>query len=226
LPSLILVEKEGISIKNKYEDIGIIELENPEDIVETFIACAMDANEHGKTVGLIANKELVTYAMDESFDAFNVRKVDIEADNVAYMISIDKDGDIVVQPVTDFEDKFFKAIDIVYISVDGDVPQDIIDKCVNADKDVALFGLEDEDCDCDPCCSCDGCTNCDCNGTTISKSTSSTVSKDSDGVLNGFSVSWSDNNSEDTFCSSSYSFYSTDEKSVRKLASEFGVDVD
>ena len=121
----------------------------------------MDANEHGKTVALIANKELVTYAMDEAFDTFNVRKVDIEADNVAYMISIDKDGDIVVQPVTDLEDKFFKAIDIVYISMDGDVPQDIIDKCVNTDKDVELFGLEDEDCNFDLCCGC--CENCDYN---------------------------------------------------------------
>lgn len=156
MSSPILVEKEGIFIKNKYEDIYIIELENPENIVETFIENAMYDNNHGETVALIANKELVTYAMDESFDAFNVRKVDIDVDNVAYMISIDKDGDIIVQPVTDFEDKFFKAIDIVYISMDGDVPQDIIDKCVNTDKDVALFGLEDEDCD--PCCG-----NCDCN---------------------------------------------------------------
>ena len=178
----------------------------------------MDANEHGKTVALIANKELVTYAMDEAFDTFNVRKVDIEADNVAYMISIDKDGDIVVQPVTDLEDKFFKAIDIVYISMDGDVPQDIIDKCVNTDKDVALFGLEDEDCD--PCCGC-----CDCKGTVISKSTTSTVARDDDGTLNGFSVFWSDNN-ENGFFSSNYSYYSDDESSIKKLAKEFGVDID
>lgn len=225
MPYPILVEKEGIFIKNKYEDIDIIELENPEDIVETFIVCAMDAyaGYHDKTVALIANKELVTYAMDEALthDFFNVRKIDIEMDNIAYMIFVDKDGDLVVQPVTDFEDKFFKAIDIVYISMDGDVPQDIIDECVKNDKDVALFGLADDECGC----SCNCCGNCDCSGTVTSKSTTAAVSKDNDGLLNGFSVSWSDN-SENRFFSSSYSYYSDDESSVRKLAKEFGVDVD
>ena len=135
--------------------MDIIELENPEDIVESLIACAMDGDEHGKTTALIANKELVVYAMGEvlAYDDFNVRKVDIEVDDIEYMISIDKDGDVVVQPVEAYHDKFFEEIDIAYISFDGDVNQDIIDWLIDIDKDVTLFGLEDEPCkyDCDKC---------------------------------------------------------------------------
>lgn len=147
---LFQLRKKELKIKNKYENMDIIELENPEDIVDSLISCAMDAYEHCKTTALIANKELVVYAMGEVlvYDDFNVRKVDMELDDIEYMISIDKDGDVVVQPVMEYHDKFFEGIDIAFISMDGDVSQDIIDWLIDRDKDVTLFGLKDEPCEC------------------------------------------------------------------------------
>src|SRR5574344_419974 len=137
--------------------MDIIELENPEDIVESFINCACEADLHGKTVAIIANKDLVLHAMNEvmKYDVFNIRRVDIELEDLEYMISIDKDSNLVVQPVEYYKDKFFEDIDIAFISMDNDVEQMTIDRLVNSDKDVTLFGLEDED-------SCNGdCENCE-----------------------------------------------------------------
>ena len=137
--------------------MDIIELENPEDIVESFIDCACETDLHGKTVAIIANKDLVLHAMNEvmEYDVFNIRRVDIEMNDIEYMISIDKDSNLVVQPVEYYKDKFFEDIDFAYISMDGDICQITIDRLINSDKDVILFGLEDED-------SCDGdCENCE-----------------------------------------------------------------
>ena len=137
--------------------MDIIELENPEDIVESFIDCACESDLHGKTVAIIANKDLVLHAMNEvmEYDVFNIRRVDIEMNDIEYMISIDKDSNLVVQPVEYYKDKFFEDIDIAYISMDGDICQITIDRLINSDKDVILFGLEDED-------SCDGdCEDCE-----------------------------------------------------------------
>ena len=137
--------------------MDIIELENPEDIVESFIDCACETDLHGKTVAIIANKDLVLHAMNEvmEYDVFNIRRVDIEMNDIEYMISIDKDSNLVVQPVEYYKDKFFEDIDIAFISMDNDVEQMTIDRLVNSDKNVTLFGLKDED-------SCDGdCENCE-----------------------------------------------------------------
>jgi len=141
---------------NKYEEniSDIITLDATEEIVDIFLEYFKTTD---KIIGIIANKELIEYAMGEalSHDWINVRKVDIELDNLEYMISIDNDGDLVVQPVTDFDDKYFSSMEIVYISMDGDVSQDVIDYCVDRDKNVILFGYEDECCDCCGCCDCD-----------------------------------------------------------------------
>jgi hypothetical protein len=140
--------------------MDIIELENPEDIVESFIDCACETDLHCKTVAIIANKDLVLHAMNKvmEYDVFNIRRVDIEMNDIEYMISIDKDSNLVVQPVEYYKDKFFEDIDIAYISMDGDICQITIDRLINSDKDVILFGLEDED-------SCDGdCENCELHG--------------------------------------------------------------
>ena len=216
-----MIEKEGIVIKNKYEDIEMIELEEREDICDIFIDNAADIDNTDVTVAVIANKELVSYITEEllKHDWTSAQKIDFDEDNVEYMVSVNGGGYVVAIPITRYDNKYFTDIDVVYISMDSDVNQDIIDKCLDMDKDVALFGLEDEDCECD-CCG-----KCDCNGSVTTKSNSSTVSKDDDGTLNGFSVSWADSN-DGAFYSSSYSYYSNDENTVRRLAKEFGVNVD
>lgn len=50
--------------------------------------------------------------------------------------------------------------------MDGDIEQNIIDYCVNEDKEVILFGQEDN-------CECDGnCENCNCHDVATTSSTS------------------------------------------------------
>ncbi len=130
---------------NKYEEniSDIITLDETEKIVDIFLEHAADTEDN---VGLIANKELIEYAMHEALsqDWINVRKVDLELDNdIEYMISIDEDGNLVVQPITEYSDKYFLAMEYVYISMDGDVEQITIDNCINRDIDIVLFGYED-----------------------------------------------------------------------------------
>lgn len=132
-------------MKNKYEDINMVELDTPEDIVDIFIEHASDADKNKKTVGLIANRYLVEYVMTTalSLDCFNVLKVDLDFDeDPEFIIKIDHDGNVTVLPATDY--KLFESVDSVYISYDGDVSQDIIDWFVVHDRDIALFGLYDE----------------------------------------------------------------------------------
>ena len=197
----------------------MIDLDEREDICDIFIENAVGIYGSEETVAVIANKELVNYIVEElfKFDWATPKKIDFDEDDLEYMVSINGDGYVVAMPIESFKDKYFADIDVVYISMDNDVSQDIIDKCVDMDKDVALFGLSDDDCEC--------CGKCDRNGSVITKSNSSTVSKDDDGTLNGFSVSWTDSN-DGAFYSSSYSYYSNDENTVRRLAKEFGVNVD
>ena len=182
--------------------MDIIELENPEDIVESFIDCACESDLHGKTVAIIANKDLVLHAMNEvmEYDVFNIRRVDIEMNDIEYMISIDKDSNLVVQPVEYYKDKFFEDIDIAYISMDGDICQITIDRLINSDKDVILFGLEDED-------SCDG----DCEDCELHELENENQS-DSD-EMPGFSYSF-----DNAMGSTHISFYSTDKDLVERMA--------
>ena len=140
---------------NKYEEniSDIITLDATEEIVDIFLE-SLEMTD--KTTGIIANKELVEYAMGEALaqDWINVRRVDIELEDLEYMLSVDNDGDLVVQPVADFKDKYFSSMETVYISMDGDVSQDVIDNCIDRDVNVILFGYEDE-CDCAECqCAC------------------------------------------------------------------------
>lgn len=130
---------------NKQEEniSDIITLDAIEKIVDIFLDYIFHTD---KTVGIIANKELIEYAMGEvlKYDCVNVKKVDLELDDIEYMLSVDDDGNMIVQPVMEYYDKYFSAMWHVYISMDGDVEQTTIDNCLDRDVDVVLFGYEDE----------------------------------------------------------------------------------
>lgn len=141
--------------KNKYEDIQMIDLENKvEDIADIYINRLYYTD---KTVGIVANKEIAEYILDElvKIDETSIKEVDLvdymEVDE--YLISVDDDGYITCIPIEDYV--VLDKTDIFYIDMDGDIKQDIIDYCVNEDKEVILFGQEDN-CDSD-------CENCNCH---------------------------------------------------------------
>ena len=146
-----------MSILNKQEKniVDILTFDEIEDIVDIFID---KFNHTDKTVALITNKELVEYAMNELLEDsyITVKRVDLELDNedAEYMISVDDDGYMVVQPVEYYDDKYFKDIEYAFVDMDGCVDQMTIDNLLDRNVPVVLFGYEDER-KCDECeCAC------------------------------------------------------------------------
>ena len=187
-----------MSILNKQEKniVDIITFDEIEDIVDIFIDKVYHTD---KTVALITNKELVEYAMDELLndDCITVKRVDLELDgeDVEYMISVDDDGYMVVQPIEYYDDKYFNGIEYAFVDMDGCVEQMTIDNLLDRDVKIVLFGYDDDTCGCDEC-------ECACK---------KDIHVEADGDMHGFSVNHSGENGW-----SSYSFYSTDISLVNK----------
>ncbi len=141
------------------------------------------------------------------FDDTSVKEIDLvdRLNTNEYLVSVDNDGYVTVLPIEEF--KIIDNTDILYIDMDGDIEQNIIDYCVNEDKEVILFSQEDN---------CDGdCENCNCHDDTYLH-----TSEDEDGNAHGFTASRSDGDSY-----MSYSYYSSDELShedIQKMLKAFG----
>lgn len=193
--------------KNKYEDIQMIDLEDKvDDIISIYINRLYHTD---KTVGVIVNKEIAEYILDIliRLDETSIKEIDlVDYMNIdEYLVSVDDNCVITVVPIEDFG--VLDKTDIFYIDMDGDISQDIINYCVNEDKEVILFGQEDD---------CDGdCKNCNCHDETYLH-----TSEDEDGNTHGFTASRSD---DDSYMS--YSYYSSDELShedIQKMLKAFG----
>lgn len=177
-----------------------------EDIVRIYINRLYNTD---KTVGVIVNKEIAEYILDSliRLDETSIKEIDlVDYMNVdEYLVSVDDGGVITVVPIEDFG--VLDKTDIFYIDMDGDIEQNIIDYCVNEDKEVILFGQEDD---------CDGdCENCNCHDETYLH-----TSEDENGNAHGFTASKSDGDSY-----MSYSYYSSDELShedIQKMLKAFG----
>ena len=193
--------------KNKYEDIQMIDLEDKvDDIISIYINRLYHTD---KTVGVIVNKEIAEYIMEEllALDETSIKEIDlVDYMNIdEYLVSVDDNGVITVVPIEGFG--ILDKTDIFYIDMDGDISQDIIDYCVNEDKEVILFGQE-ENCDGD-------CKNCPSHDETYLH-----TSENEDGNTHGFTASRSDGDSY-----MSYSYYSSDELShedIQKMLKAFG----
>ena len=221
---------------NKQEKniVDIITFDETEDIVDIFINKVYHTD---KTIALITDKELVEYAMDKLLndDCIIVKRVDLELDgeDAEYMISVDDDGYMVVQPVEYYDDKYFKDIEYAFVDMDGCVDQMTIDDLLDRDVEIVLFGYEDDFSDefeddfsdriCIDCCDCvdEDCprkcvVGCKDNEKTdnVKKDEHVEYSKDKDGDLHGFTASKSDGNSY-----YSYSVYTSDKLSVRDIQS-------
>ena len=131
--------------ENKYEAIEMLDLEDKvEDIIDIFIDRIFKTD---KTVGLIVNKEFAEYIMENllDLDETSVKEIDLidRLNTNEYLVSVDNDGYVTVLPIEEF--KIIDSTDILYIDMDGDIEQNIIDYCVNEDKEVILFGQEDDE---------------------------------------------------------------------------------
>lgn len=195
-------------MKNKYENIKMLDLEDKvDDIVEIYINRLYNTD---KTVGVIVNKEIAEYILDIliRLDETSIKEIDlVDYMNIGeYLVSVDDNGVITVIPIEDFG--VLDKTDIFYIDMDGDIEQNIIDYCVNEDKEVILFGQEDDECD-------EKCENCSAHDETYLY-----TSDDVNGNTHGFTASRSDGDSY-----VSYSYYSSDELShedIQKMLKAFG----
>ena len=154
-------------MKNKYENIKMIDLDDKvDDIVEIYINRLYNTD---KTVGVVVNKEIAEYILDIliRLDETSIKEIDlVDYMNIGeYLVSVDDDGVITVVPIEDF--CVLDKTDIFYIDMDGDIEQNIIDYCVNEDKEVILFGQEENECECDG-----DCENCNCHDVAATSSTS------------------------------------------------------
>lgn len=193
--------------ENKYEAIDMLDLNDKvEDIIDIYISRIYHTD---KTVGIIVNKEFAEYIMGNllDFDDTSVKEIDLvdRLNTNEYLVSVDNDGYVTVLPIEEF--KIIDNTDILYIDMDGDIEQNIIDYCVNEDKEVILFSQEDN---------CDGdCENCSAHDETYLH-----TSDDENGNTHGFTASRSDGDSY-----MSYSYYSSDELShedIKKMLKAFG----
>lgn len=195
-------------MKNKYENIKMLDLEDKvDDIVEIYINRLYNTD---KTVGVIVNKEIAEYILDIfiRLDETSIKEIDlVDYMNIdEYLVSVDDGGVITVIPIEDFG--VLDKTDIFYIDMDGDIEQNIIDYCVNEDKEVILFGQEDDECD-------GKCENCSAHDETYLH-----TSDDVNGNTHGFTASRSDGDSY-----VSYSYYSSNELShedIQKMLKAFG----
>ena len=195
-------------MKNKYKNIKMLDLEDKvDDIVEIYINRLYNTD---KTVGVIVNKEIAEYNLDIliRLDETSIKEIDlVDYMNIGeYLVSVDDNGVITVIPIEDFG--VLDKTDIFYIDMDGDIEQNIIDYCVNEDKEVILFGQEDDECD-------GKCENCSAHDEIYLY-----TSDDVNGNTHGFTASRSDGDSY-----VSYSYYSSDELShedIQKMLKAFG----
>ena len=196
--------------KNKYEGIKMLDLEDKvEDILDIYVDRLFSTD---KTVGIVVNKEIAEYILDElvKIDETSIKEVDLVdyMEVNEYLVSVDDDGYITCVPIEDYV--VLDKTDIVYVDMDGDILQDVIDYCVNEDKEVVLFGQKDDDCD-------EDCENCACMS---SDESYVHLSDDNDGNTHGFTASKSDGDSY-----VSYSYYTSDDLSqddIQKMLKAFG----
>lgn len=181
----------------KYEDMDIINVDEYEDIIDILLNRLLNTE---KTVGIVVNKEFAEYITSIllKIPETSIKEIDfIDWYNInEYLVYINNDGYVTAIPIDD--KVVLDNADIIYINMDGDIKQDVIDYCVNEDKEVILFGLTD---DCNYDSDCENCIGHDYD-----------VYKLDDDYMHGFTASKTDDSSYVR-----YSYYTTEDLSDRDI---------
>ncbi|MFR7913786.1 hypothetical protein [Eubacterium ramulus] len=95
------------------------------------------------TVGIVSDRFLIEYLLDEviQLDYTSINYIDLAPDRIEdeFIMYVTAEGYITVTPLDDVG--YLYRQEVVFIDMDNVVQQDVIDICVNEDKDVRLFGL-------------------------------------------------------------------------------------
>lgn len=155
------------------------------------------------------------------YDEVSVGNIELNSDDwngylKEYYLTIDEDMVVCVEPGYYAEKEIYLQYEAETLIICDDCNSVIIKNNMHEGAESYCYRYDDDcDCGCCDCCECD-------NDSQTGESTY--VSRNSDGRVTGFSKSWSDMTDGVSYYSS-YSHYSDNEESVRKVAKEFGIDL-
>lgn len=125
---------------NKYENIEFVDVEHQGEIVDDFVE---DIQEDICSIALVTSKDLADFAVCEIFQHIAaINKIDFARDGL-YVVFVDENFELSVLPLEDFSK--FSEVDIAYIDTIAPVKQSTIDKFLDAESEVILFGYSDDD---------------------------------------------------------------------------------
>lgn len=163
-----------MSKENKYENIDIVDIIDCEDVYDLVDNALCQLEKDTDYIAVYGKRDLIAFLFTEMLKNdynFGYADFDVLDESIAdriYLMIIRQDGTISVEPaisnnnvVIDHDAK------VAFIDMD-ECKQNIVDYCVNSDKDVVLFGEPDDDDDCDIDC-------CDCCGNGVCKKTKDDV---------------------------------------------------
>ena len=134
-----------------------------------------------------------------------------------YYLTIDEDMVVSVEPGYYEEKEIYLQYEAETLIICDDCNSIIVKKNLHDNPKTYSYSYDD-DCECE-CCDCEDGEN---GENDIQTGESTYVSRNIDGRVTGFSKSWSDIVDGVSYYSS-YSHYSDNEESIRKIAKEFGI---
>ena len=212
---------------NKYLNIDICSFDDLDDLHIVIADEFEKLKSESEYIAIYAKRELINNLFtdliceDFTLGYANIDMIDDKLEDRVYVMLIRGDGVVSIEPAySDKKDIMTHDAKSAIIYMD-ECDQDIIDYCVESDKNVILFDFDvdeffDED-ECD-CCGCD-LDECVCRGENKSERYIE-YSKDEDGNMHGFTASKSDGNSY-----FGYSFYTSDKldmNDIRGLLKDMG----
>lgn len=152
-------------IKNKYENIEILDLEDEDDLLDAFGTELLNHRED-EIVSIVSRADLIGNILSELLsEGYNIGKMFFDPNDMDndYCLSVDSECNISINLV-DYLDGFDNK-DVIFVNMDK-ADQVVIDYCIGIDKKVYLFeiGGESDECDCESCDCKDNCHEYD--GTT------------------------------------------------------------
>ena len=139
-------------IKNKYENIEILDLEDEDDLLDAFGTELLNQNKD-EIVSIVSRADLIGNILSELLsEGYNIGKIFFDPEDMDndYCLSVDSECNISINLV-DYLDGFDNK-DVIFVNMDK-ADQVVIDYCIGIDKKVYLFeiGGESDECDCESC---------------------------------------------------------------------------
>lgn len=139
-------------IKNKYENIEILDLEDEDDLLDAFGTELLNHRED-EIVSIVSRADLIGNILSELLsEGYNIGKIFFDPEDMDndYCLSVDSECNISINLV-DYLDGFDNK-DVIFVNMDK-ADQVVIDYCIGIDKKVYLFeiGGESDECDCESC---------------------------------------------------------------------------